>query len=164
MLRLLTAARIIAIDISDAALALVADTADVTFRADRTDIAKMVLAETEGRGVEAVIDLVGSDQTLRLASSVVAPYGAIQAIGLSGGSAPFETTLASSIGLPWGATFMKPYSGTYRDLAEVIALARGGKLNATIQRFRLDDAVTALDELAAGRIRGRAVLIPQEFS
>jgi propanol-preferring alcohol dehydrogenase len=164
MLRLLTAARIIAIDISDAALALVADTADVTFRADRTDIAKVILAETEGRGVEAVIDLVGSDQTLRLASSVVAPYGAIQAIGLSGGSAPFETTLASSIGLPWGATFMKPYSGTYRDLAEVIALARGGKLKTTIQRFRLDDAVTALDELAAGRIRGRAVLIPQEFS
>jgi alcohol dehydrogenase, propanol-preferring len=160
ILKLLTAAKIIALDVSDAALAMVADTADVTLRADSAEAAASVMAATQDLGAEAVIDLVGSDATLRLASSILAPYGAIQAIGLAGGSAPFETTLSSSIGLPWGATFMKPYSGSYRDLVEVIALARAGKLKATIQRFRLDEAVNALDALAAGRIRGRAVLIP----
>ena len=155
-----TAARIIALDISDDALALAAGYCDVALRADRTDIVEVVLAQTHGRGVDVVIDLVGTDGSLRLSSAVVAPYGAIQVIGLSGGSMPFESAQSSSVGLPWGATLMKPYSGSYRDLSEVIELARVGKLNATIQRFSLDEAVSALDELDAGRIRGRAVLIP----
>ena len=74
---------------------------------------------------------------------------------------PFETDIVSSIGLPWGATFMKPYSGSYRDLAEVIALAQEGRLTASIQRFPLDDASLAFDLLEAGKVSGRAVLIPE---
>jgi propanol-preferring alcohol dehydrogenase len=156
----LTAARIIALDISEEAMALAAQYCDLVLRADRPDVVDAVLAETSGRGVDVVIDLVGTDSSLRLSSASVAPYGAIQAIGLSGGAMPFESAQTSSVALPWGVTLMKPYSGTYRDLSEVIALARGGKLLATVQRFSLDEAVTALDELDAGKIHGRAVLIP----
>jgi alcohol dehydrogenase, propanol-preferring len=160
MLRIMTPAKIVALDISDDALALVRPIADAVFRADSATIVKDVLAITQNQGAEVVIDLVGTDESLRLSASIVAPYGAIQAIGLSAGTAPFETGLVSSIGLPWGATFMKPYSGTYLDLAEVIALAQDGRLTPSIERFALADASKAFDLLEAGKVAGRAVLIP----
>ncbi len=161
MLRIMTPTKIVALDISDEALALARPVADAVFRADGAGVAGDVLAITGGRGAEVVIDLVGTDQSLRLSASIVAPYGAIQAIGLSAGSVPFETGIVSSIGLPWGATFMKPYSGSYRDLAEVIALAQEGRLTASIQRFPLNDASLAFDLLESGKVSGRAVLIPE---
>lgn len=160
LLRLLTPARIVAVDISQSALGLVARYIDHGFEAGQEGLAKSILAVTENGGAEVVIDLVGNNASLALAAAVVAPYGAIQAIGLNGGTLPFESDIMSSVALPWGATIMKPYSGTYRDLTELIALARNGKLNATIHTFPLDDAVAAFDLLAAGQISGRAVLIP----
>ena len=156
----LTASQVIGIDVSDEAIAHSARYCHRTLRADRADIVDAILAETEGRGVEVVIDLVGTDGSLRIASAVVAPYGAVQVIGLSGGSIPFESNQVSSVGLPWGATLSKPYSGTYRDLTEVIAMARDGKLDAKLSRFPLSQAVDAFDALDAGKIHGRAVLIP----
>jgi alcohol dehydrogenase, propanol-preferring len=161
MLRIMAPAKIVALDISDDALALARPVVDAVFRADGVTVAKDVLAITKNQGAEVVIDLVGTDASLRLSASIVAPYGAIQAIGLSAGSAPFETDVVSSIGLPWGATFMKPYSGSYRDLADVIALAQDGRLTARIERFALQDATAAFDRLEAGKVSGRAVLIPE---
>lgn len=157
----LTPARIVAIDRDEAALAAaLALGAHAALKADEPGLAARILAMTEGRGVEAVIDFVGSDATLRLAASVLAPGGAIQMVGLSGGALPLEAGDVSSVGLPWGASVSKPYSGSYRDLAEVIALAREGRLTPAIERFELDDAVKALDRLEGGRIDGRAVLVP----
>ncbi|MFD2578433.1 zinc-binding dehydrogenase [Novosphingobium colocasiae] len=115
-----------------------------TLRADDPELAGRILDLTDGRGVEAVIDFVGIDATLRLAAAVVAPGGAIQMVGLSGGSLPVEAGDVSTVGLPWGATVSKPYSGSYRDLAEVIALAREGRLTPQDRALR------------AGRCRGRA--------
>jgi propanol-preferring alcohol dehydrogenase len=161
MLRILTPARIIALDVADAALEAARPFADALLRADAADAGQAVLALTGGSGAEAVIDLVGTDQSLRFAAAVVAPYGAIQAIGLGAGSIPFDAHIVSAIRLPWGASLMKPYSGSYRDLAEVIALAQAGRLSASIQRFPLDDASLAFDLLEAGKVSGRAVLIPE---
>lgn len=160
MLRLLTPARVVAVDISDDALALVLPHVDVAIRGDAPDAVAQSLAASGEGGAQVVIDLVGTDASLRLAAAIVAPYGAIQAIGLNAGSLPFEAGVRSGVALPWGVTLMKPYSGSYRDLAEVIALAQAGKLEARIRRFPLNDAVDAFDQLAAGKIGGRAVLIP----
>ena len=161
MLRILTPARIIGLDVSGAALDAVRPVADAVLRADAAGVREAVLEKTGSGGAEAVIDLVGTDESLRLAAGIVAPYGAIQAIGLSAGSLPFEAHVVSEVGLPWGVSLMKPYSGTYRDLAEVIALAQAGRLTASIQRFALDDALAAFDQLEAGEVNGRAVLIPE---
>lgn len=161
MLKIMTAAQVVAIDIADAPLDLaLASGADLAVRSDAPDAAAQLLAATAASGFDAVIDFVGTDATLRLAAATVAPFGAIQAVGLSGGGLPFEASDLSTIGLPWGVTLMKPYSGTYRDLSEVIALASAGRLRASLQRFALDDAVEALDRLEGGQINGRAVLIP----
>jgi propanol-preferring alcohol dehydrogenase len=159
MLKLLTGASIIAVDISERALESVTAYTDFQIKAD-AETAEKILTYTKNRGVEVVIDLVGNDQSLRLASSIVAPYGAIQVIGLSGGTIPFEATQNSTVELPWGATLMKPYSGTYKDLADVISLAQKGALVSNIQTYDLEDAVAAFDSLQCGEVCGRAVLIP----
>lgn len=161
LLKIVTPARVVAIDIAEGALAAARGAgADVTLRADAEDVAERLLALTNGAGVAGIIDFVGSERTLRLAASVVAPFGGIQAVGLTGGGIPFEAADISSIGLPWGVTLMKPYSGSYSDLADVIALAGEGRLTANLERFRLEDAVSALDRLESGGITGRAVLVP----
>lgn len=161
MLKIMTPAKVVALDVSDGALEIARPMVDAVLRADAGTAAQDVLAVTGPGGAEVVIDLVGTEQSLRLAACVVTPYGAIQVIGLGAGSVPFEAHVVSSIGLPWGATLMKPYSGSYRDLAEVIALAQAGRLTATIERFPLADAVRAFDLLEAGKVNGRAVLIPE---
>jgi propanol-preferring alcohol dehydrogenase len=53
-----------------------------------------------------------------------------------------------------------PFWGTRAELAEVIALARAGRIGAHVERFSLDEASTAYERLHAGELRGRAVVVP----
>ena len=49
---------------------------------------------------------------------------------------------------------------TKADLVEVVALASSGHLRPKIREFPLEQGLTALDELEAGRLSGRGVLRP----
>ena len=50
--------------------------------------------------------------------------------------------------------------GTYNDLAELMVLAQAGKVTLHTQQYPLDRAVDALHDLDAGKVRGRAILVP----
>ena len=50
--------------------------------------------------------------------------------------------------------------GTYSDLAELMVLAQAGKVTLHTQQYPLDRAVDALHDLDAGKVRGRAILVP----
>ena len=50
--------------------------------------------------------------------------------------------------------------GTYNDLAELMVLAQTGKVTLHTRTYPLDAAVEAIDDLDAGRVRGRAILVP----
>jgi NAD+-dependent secondary alcohol dehydrogenase Adh1 len=50
--------------------------------------------------------------------------------------------------------------GTYNDLVELMALAEGGKVTLHTKIYPLADAPEALADLDAGRVRGRAILVP----
>jgi NAD+-dependent secondary alcohol dehydrogenase Adh1 len=50
--------------------------------------------------------------------------------------------------------------GNYPDLVELMALADRGRVKLATREYRLSEANTALHDLAAGQVRGRAVLIP----
>ena len=78
--------------------------------------------------------------------------------GLSDGTFAFETSQTQT-SLPWGASITRPYSGTYQDLYDLVALARTGKLDVDITEYPFEDALQALDDLHAGRVVGRAVLV-----
>ncbi len=157
LLRLLTSARIIALDVKDEALAAVRDRVEHTFSSADPEVTAKILQAAGEYGPDFVLDLVGSSATLRLAGAVVAPYGAIRVPGLSDGVFNFETSQIST-SLPWGASITRPYSGTYQDLSELARLARTARFNVNLTRYGFDDALQAFDDLAAGRIIGRAVI------
>jgi len=50
--------------------------------------------------------------------------------------------------------------GTYNDLAELMVLAQAGKVTLHTRTYPLSQAPEALADLDAGRVRGRAILVP----
>ena len=50
--------------------------------------------------------------------------------------------------------------GSYNDLCDLMALAAQGKVNLHTQKYPLDEFQSAIDDLDAGQVRGRAILIP----
>jgi NAD+-dependent secondary alcohol dehydrogenase Adh1 len=50
--------------------------------------------------------------------------------------------------------------GTYNELAELMALAQAGRVTLHTRTYPLDAAGDALADLDAGRVRGRAILVP----
>jgi NAD+-dependent secondary alcohol dehydrogenase Adh1 len=50
--------------------------------------------------------------------------------------------------------------GTYNDLAELMVLAEGGRVTLHTRTYPLAAAPDAFADLAAGRVRGRAILVP----
>lgn len=158
LLRALTGAIVIALDVKDAALEAIRDKVDHVFRSDRPDVIDVVLDAAGGYGADFVLDLVGNNATLKLSASLVAPYGAIRVPGLSDGVFEFETSQLST-SLPWGASITRPYSGTHQNLHDLVALARTGRIGANLKRYSFEDALQALDDLEAGKINGRAVVM-----
>jgi NAD+-dependent secondary alcohol dehydrogenase Adh1 len=53
--------------------------------------------------------------------------------------------------------------GTYNDLAELMVLAQAGKVTLHTRVYPLAAAADALADLDAGRVRGRAILVPLCF-
>jgi propanol-preferring alcohol dehydrogenase len=53
-----------------------------------------------------------------------------------------------------------PYWGSRVELMEVIAMARDGRIHAETAEFPLEQAVEVYAKLKAGKITGRAVLVP----
>ncbi|MEV0718616.1 zinc-binding dehydrogenase, partial [Asanoa sp. NPDC050611] len=50
--------------------------------------------------------------------------------------------------------------GTYNDLAELMVLAQAGRVTLHTCTYPLDAALDAIQDLDAGRVRGRAILVP----
>ncbi|NUP37760.1 MAG: zinc-binding dehydrogenase, partial [Streptomyces sp.] len=50
--------------------------------------------------------------------------------------------------------------GSYNDLRELMILAAQGRVRLHTTKYPLDRFQDALDDLDAGRVRGRAILVP----
>jgi propanol-preferring alcohol dehydrogenase len=111
-------------------------------------------AELEGP-FDAVLDFVGSEETLRRAAQLVDRKGAVIVIGLFGGRIPFGLGA-----VPHEARFFSSIWGSRDQLAELIALAQREPLEYTVEALPLEQAQQAHDRLRAGQARGRLVLVP----
>jgi propanol-preferring alcohol dehydrogenase len=155
ILRALSACRIIAVDQRDEALQLASDSgADHTLKPG-ADAAAEIRELTKDLGADVVIDVVGADDTLALATAVSRPLGHVTLVGLAGGSVPF-----SFFSQPYEVSLATTYWGSITELMEVIALAEAGHLRPHVVRFTLEEAATVYEKLAAGEIAGRAVVTP----
>jgi propanol-preferring alcohol dehydrogenase len=155
MLRALTAATVIAVDPRESARQLAKDGgADLSLEPGSEAI-DQVRDATKGLGADVVVDLVGSDTTLQMATAMSRPMGHVTLVGLAGGSVPF-----SFFSQPYEVSLATTYWGTLPELIEVIALAEAGHIRPHVERFSLDEAPRVYDRLARGDIAGRAVVVP----
>jgi propanol-preferring alcohol dehydrogenase len=152
-----TASRIIAVDVREESLQLARELgAHDGVRSDRQAAARIreIVGPSPG-GADVVLDFVGAPATLDLARAVVTTGGDVAIVGLAGGSLP-----VGFAALPFEARVTMTFWGTRAELAEVIALARAGRIRTHVERFPLQEVQQAYDSLRAGRLQGRAVVMP----
>ncbi|MGE3590035.1 MAG: NAD(P)-dependent alcohol dehydrogenase, partial [Ilumatobacteraceae bacterium] len=155
MVRELSPADVIAVDQNERALASAAHAGAERTVVAGANAAAEVRELTRGRGAELVLDLVGVDDTLSLAAQVVRPMGHLTLVGIGGGTLPI-----SFFSIPYEASVATTYWGSLPELYEVIALASSGRVWPTVTRYALDQAMSAYDDMRAGRLDGRAVIVP----
>ena len=155
LLKAVSPARVVAVDIRDEALALATRSgADVALQAGELAAGDLRRA-AGGRGAALVVDCVGSDDTLALAAGAVRAGGHVSVIGLAGGTFPMRFR-----DVPLETSVIFSNWGTRAELAEVVALAREGVIDIEIERVPLAGVPAAYERLAAGAGHGRLVAVP----
>ncbi|MEV4732325.1 NAD(P)-dependent alcohol dehydrogenase [Saccharopolyspora sp. NPDC049426] len=155
ILRALTTARVIALDVNEDKLTLARTVgAHDTVLSDERAATK-VRDLTDGRGAQAVFDFVGAQPTVETAGAVASVEADITIVGIGGGS------LAVGFGLlPFEASVTAPYWGSRSEFHEVLELARAGAISVHTETYTLDEAPLAYERLHDGQINGRAVIVP----
>jgi NAD+-dependent secondary alcohol dehydrogenase Adh1 len=150
-LRAYTPTEIIVVDPNDKALALAGELgAHHTVKVDGSQREK-VAELTDGNGAEAIIDFVGEKGAIEDGIEMVQDGGFYYVIGYGENiNVPTIDIISREI------NFVGNLVGTYNDLAELMVLAQAGKVTLHTKQYPLD----ALHDLDAGRVRGRAILVP----
>ncbi|MCL1838028.1 MAG: NAD(P)-dependent alcohol dehydrogenase [Propionibacteriaceae bacterium] len=155
LIKHLTPAEVVALDISDEHLSLAKKLgADFCFKSDK-DAPGKVKDITHGHGAEVVFDFVGNQATIDLGVQMTRVRGDWNIVGIGGGLANvgFGAT-------PFECQVFSPYWGTRTDLYDVVALAQRGAIKIHTEKYNLDDGVEAYHRLHEGKVMGRAVLVP----
>lgn len=158
LLRLLSAAPVIVVDVSDDKLKLARELgAAHTCNAGDPKLLQAVMDLTGGRGVSAAFDFVGAESTLSLAVSATRTLGKVSHIGLAGGAARMKVLENTRFEVLFEATLW----GTIKELREVIALAENGTLTPIPTEFAPLEAVNDVyRRLKDGKVEGRVVITP----
>lgn len=155
LLRALTSARVVAMDVSADKLELAAKVgAHETLTSDAS-AADAVRRLTGGRGAQAVFDFVGVEPTVATATACAGVEAHVSIVGIGGAAAKVGFGLTA-----YDCSVRAPYWGGRGELIEVLELARSGVIDVHVERFSLDAAPEAYRRLHAGTINGRAVILP----
>jgi propanol-preferring alcohol dehydrogenase len=107
-----------------------------------------------------VFDFVGSQESLDLAARVTGRGGAIVVTGGGGGRLCIDAVMGAGRAPEREVTMIHTFGGTRGDLRQALALAEAGRVQSHVKTFGLEDAGRAMEELEAGRVLGRAVIVP----
>lgn len=156
-LKLLTPAKIITIERSEAKTRLAKEMgSDHVINSREEDVASSIKKITESGGIDVVLDIVASKETLDIGIASLRKRGTLVLVGLMG----------SSFNIPIVQSVINEYSvigslwGNYNELAEVISLASTKKLKTPITQFRLNEVNKAIESLETGKTQGRSILVP----
>ena len=155
IIRAMSAATVIAVDISEEKLELAKEVGAHHTVVSNADAADRIRELTGGLGAQTVFDFAGVQPTIDLAREVVAIDGYVHIVGIGGG-----LMTVGFFATPMGAAVRAPYWGSRSELIEVLELARVGGVGVHVERYGFDDIVTAYRKLHEGEVRGRAVLVP----
>ncbi|MCF3940322.1 NAD(P)-dependent alcohol dehydrogenase [Gordonia tangerina] len=122
--------------------------------ADGTHV-QQILEMTGGHGAEAVLDFVGEGGATAEGIAMLRRAGNYFVVGYGENiDVPTIDVISTEI------NFIGNLVGSYNDLTELMTLAAQGKVALHTTKYALDDYQQAIDDLDAGRVRGRAILIP----
>ena len=154
-LKAMSSATIVVVDRNPEALALAGQIgADHTVLADGSHV-QAVLDLTHGHGAQALLDFVGEGGATSEGVAMLRRAGNYYVIGYGENiDIPTIDVISTEI------NFVGNLVGSYTDLQDLMTLAAQGKVKLHTQQYALADFQTALDDLAAGAVRGRALLIP----
>ena len=123
----------------------------------KADGALKSLVKSTGGGVAAAIDFVGAAATFNFGFGALRKAGKLVCVGLFGGSTPIVPAMVSMKAV----SVTGSYVGSLQEMQELMALARTGVLpGLPLTTTPLAQATQALEDLRAGRIRGRTILKP----
>ncbi|HET7247242.1 MAG TPA: zinc-binding dehydrogenase, partial [Streptosporangiaceae bacterium] len=114
-----------------------------------------VQALTDGAGADVVFDFVAEQGAENEGFAMTRPGGSYYVIGYGG-----ELHIPTLDIITTERNIIGNIVGTYNDLAELMVLAEGGKVALHTRTYPLDAAPEAFADLDAGRVRGRAILVP----
>ncbi|MDQ3782406.1 MAG: NAD(P)-dependent alcohol dehydrogenase [Actinomycetota bacterium] len=151
----LTSTRIVVVDRNPEALALAAELgADDTVVADGSHV-DQIIELTGGMGAEVVIDFVAEQGAELEGPRMLRRAGSYFVIGYGGAvSIPTIDIISTEINVVGNLV------GTYNDLAELMVLTEAGKVSLHTKTYPLTSALQAFDDLDAGKVRGRAIIVP----
>jgi NAD+-dependent secondary alcohol dehydrogenase Adh1 len=151
----LTATKIIVVDRNPDALKLAEQLgAHHTVVADGGHVAA-VLDLTGGRGADVVMDFVAEQGAEADGWAMTGRAGSYYVIGYGG-----ELRIPTLDIISTERNIIGNIVGTYNDLVELMVLAQAGRVTLHTRIYPLDAAVEAIADLDAGRVRGRAILVP----
>ncbi|MCR6483621.1 NAD(P)-dependent alcohol dehydrogenase [Amycolatopsis sp. OK19-0408] len=155
VLKAISAAELIVVDRNpDAVKLAVSIGADHGVVGDGSQVTQ-VLDLTGGHGAEAVIDFVGEGGATRDGIAMLRRAGDYHVVGYGENiDVPTIDIISTEI------TLVGNLVGSYNDLCELMVLAAQGRVKLHTARYSLDRFQDALDDLGAGHIRGRAILVP----
>jgi S-(hydroxymethyl)glutathione dehydrogenase/alcohol dehydrogenase len=161
--RLSYAGRIVAVDLDDDKLAVARTCgATDTVNAGADDPVVAVTTVVPG-GVDHVFEAIGRPETAQQGLAMLAMHGSLTMVGLL---PPTAQLTVGAIDLLMGRSIRQSLMGSARTAADIPmmvehALAGRLDLGAMISAVRsLDDLPAVLDDLAHGRVVGRAVVTP----
>ena len=154
-LKALTAADVIVVDRSEAALDLAKKCgADHTVLANGGQVAK-VKEITGGAGCETVIDFVGEGGAIEDGIAMLRRAGTYYVIGYGGMvNVPAIDMISQEI------NFVGNLVGTYNDLDELMTLTAQGRVALETRIYPLDAVNDAMDDLDHGKLHGRGIFVP----
>ena len=154
-LKALTAADVIVVDRSEAALDLAKKCgADHTVLANGGQVAK-VKEITGGAGCETVIDFVGEGGAIEDGIAMLRRAGTYYVIGYGGMvNVPAIDMISQEI------NFVGNLVGTYNDLDELMTLTAQGRVALETRIYSLDAVNDAMDDLDHGKLHGRGIFVP----
>jgi propanol-preferring alcohol dehydrogenase len=155
LIKHLTPATVIAMDVSEGALKLAKEIgADYVMKSD-ADAVKAVADITKGRGADVVFDFVGIQATIDLGAKMTKVRGDWNIVGVGGGIADVGFGV-----VPYECQVFSPCWGTRRELYEVVGLAQRGVIKIHTTTYALEDGVQAYQDFRNHKITGRAVIDP----
>ncbi|KIW87144.1 uncharacterized protein Z519_12255 [Cladophialophora bantiana CBS 173.52] len=157
VMKAISAATVIVVDRNSDALVLAKKLgADHVVQAGSDDgFVKEVLSLTGGKGAEAVIDFVAEGGSTSTGVRMLRRAGNYYIVGYGENiNIPTIDIISTEI------NFIGNLVGSYNDLAELMVLAAQGKVVLHTSIYKLEDFQKAIDDLSAGKVRGRAILVP----